>query len=578
MVTSNSNSLCRQAEQYYYDFQNKGDIGLIPKNIIDHINECPYCREKMKTLETALSSEKSIKFENNLAVNAMTDLLKLHLAYIGNKVVCSTVKPFLPVILDSDLGIKIPTPITVHLDHCQPCAQDLETITGLNLSRIQSCRLSRLLANMTSKDTFSCSRARAAIKAVVSMDFHETNEQILNHLYKCSNCRKALYEQREKVITEYQGEKGIQECPTCQKLSMDDIFDYVVTFGLDSIKNLNASFENSFVQHLRQCPTGLAKIQELHNTIFQIAERPESRVATIYKMNEYAETKETEEPDNLYSGFPISVEIENREDKEDPQHQVSTIKFSNTLKRKIAALSTNHLFRTGAIGVAVLLMAIAFFFRTTMAEAVTLDKIYTAIDNVQNVYTSTFVPDKPEPIQERWISRTLNVFMTKTEETLVFFDIKNKVRKIKQAGIDSIQTSQISDSMIADIEQNLSDFLGLVPFQYIDTLPKSEWKHIINDEQGTSTTNVEVYELTWLEEGYGGPAAYKKWRLFIDPVTNLPQKTETYRKYTTDGKYILQSTIKLEYLNESEMRKDIENFSYKIELFYFGDQIRSRFL
>ena len=162
---------------------------------------------------------------------------------------------------------------------------------------------------MTAKDPVSCSRARAAIKAVVSMDFHETSEQILKHLCKCSNCRQALYEQREKVITEYQGEKGTQECPTCEKLSVNDIFDYVVTLGPKPFKNRTGTPENSFVQHLRQCPTGLAKIQELHNTIFQIAERPKSRVVTIYKMNEYAETKETEEPDNLYSGFPISVEI-----------------------------------------------------------------------------------------------------------------------------------------------------------------------------------------------------------------------------------------------------------------------------
>ena len=100
-----------------------------------------------------------------------------------------------------------------------------------------------------------------------------------------------------------------------------------------------------------------------------------------------------------------------------------------------------------------------------------------------------------------------------------------------------------------------------MPLQYTDVPPDAEWNHIINDEQETSIANVEVYELTWFDEGYGGPAAYKKWRLFIDPVTNLPQKTETYRKYTTDGKYILQSTIEVEYLNDSTMQKVIENYS-----------------
>ncbi len=578
MVTSNSNSLCRQAEQYYYDFQNKENIGLIPRNIIDHINKCQYCREKAKMLKTVLSSYRNTKFENSQVANAMTNLLKLHLAYIGNKVVCNTVKPFLPVILDPDLGIKIPTPITAHLDHCRPCARDLETITSLNLSRIQSCRLSRLLANMTAKDTVSCSRARAAIKAVVSLDFHETNEQILKHLYKCSNCRQALYEHREKVIIEYQREKGVHKCSTCEKLSMNDIFDYVVTLGPEHFKNRNAKDMDSLTQHLRQCPTGLSKIQELHNTIFQIAERAESKVVTIYKINDYAETKETEEPDNLYSGFPISVDIENREDKENPQQQASTIKFSITLKRKIAALSTNHLFRTGVIGVAVLLMAVTFFFRTSMAEAVTLKQLYTAIDKAKNIYTTTFVPDKTEPVQEKWISRTLNVQIIKTENEVVQWDFTNKVRKTKQAGIDSIQTSQLPDNIIADIEQNISSFLGLMPFQYIDIPSDAEWNHITNEKPETSITSVEVYELTWLEEDYSGSPVYKKWRFFINPVTNLPYKIETYRKYISDNTYTLQSITKVEYLNESEMQKDIENYSYKIEFFHFGNQKGLRFL
>lgn len=560
MVTSNSNSLCRQAERYYYDFQNDGDIGLIPKNIIEHINKCPHCREKMKKLETALSSEKPTKFENNQAVNAMTDILKLHLAYIGDKVVCNTVKPFLPVILDPDLGIKIPTPITVHLDHCQLCARDLKTITALNLSRTQSCRLSRLMANMTTKDTLSCSRARAAIKSVVSMDFHKTNQRILKHLCKCSSCRQALYEQREKVITEYQRKKGNQECPTCQKLTIDDIFDFVVTFGLNSIKKSNAPFENSFVQHLRQCPTGLAKIQELHNTIFQIAERPESKIATIYKIDEYAETKETEDPENLYSGFPVSVEIEKREDKEDPQYQISTIKFSDVL-RKIAALRKNYLFRTGAIGVAVLLIAVAFFFRTSMAEAITLEKIYTAVNNVKNIHISSFAPDKAEPIQEQWISRTQNYLITKTGNKIVQWDFTNKVRKIKQANADSIQTSQLPDGFIADIKQNLGNSLGLTPFQNIDVHPNAEWNHIINNEQETPIANVEVYELTWLVEDYIGHPVYNRILFFIDPVTNLPQKTEFYRKYTTDDKYTLESTTKLEYLSDTAIQKVIEDYS-----------------
>ena len=102
-----------QAELYYYDFLNNKSDETIPKDIIKHIEQCPHCREKINQLDIELSSYHTKKSENNHISGVITNLLKLHMAYIGNKVDCKIVKPFLPVILDPDLGIRIPTPINV---------------------------------------------------------------------------------------------------------------------------------------------------------------------------------------------------------------------------------------------------------------------------------------------------------------------------------------------------------------------------------------------------------------------------------------------------------------------------------
>ncbi len=561
MVTHNNNLLCKQAELYYYDFLSKENIGFIPKNITDHINKCQYCRGKINQLNTILSLYNATESKDSQVDIAMRDLLKLHLAYIDNKVACNTVKPFLPVMLDPELGIKIPTPITVHLDNCQQCARDLETIRGLNLSRIQSCRLSQFLANMNTKDTVNCSQAQDAITAVASMDFNKINEQILKHICKCENCRQALYEHRETVRTENQHKKRAQKCSICDKLSINDIFDYVVTYGLEPSNDQSATSRDSITQHLRYCPIGLKKIQELHRTIFHIAERAESNIVTIYKINESADTQVTGNSEDLYSGFPISVEIENREEEVSAKQPKPSINFVDALRSKIQPIYVNSLLRKGIIAVAVLSIAVTLFFRASVAGAVTFEQICTAIDKAKNIYISTLIPGKAEPMQERWISRTSNVFITKTGGNLVFWDFAQKVRKTKQLDIDSIQTSQLSDNIIADIEQNISNTLGLMPFYHTDIPPDAEWNRVTDSEQETAITSVGVYELTWISKDYNGSAVFKKWRFFIDSNTYLPQKIEVYRKFDAGDTYMPQSTIEVEYLSNGAMQKVIEEYS-----------------
>jgi hypothetical protein len=79
-------------------------------------------------------------------------LLKLHFAYIGEIVGCETVKPFLPSLSDPALEIGIPTPITMHLDKCRWCSEDLERIRELKLDRKQLGQLCDLFAGGDMED------------------------------------------------------------------------------------------------------------------------------------------------------------------------------------------------------------------------------------------------------------------------------------------------------------------------------------------------------------------------------------------------------------------------------------------
>jgi len=172
MIAPNHNSLCGEAKLYYYDFLCDESRGLIPESIIDHIGPCQQCQKQINQLKVVLSQTEGIESEQGQVSSAITTMLELHFAYIGKRVTCETVRPFLPGLLDPALEIRIPTPITIHLDNCRQCAQcaeDLEAIQRLNLDHKHLCRLSQLFAEEHAQDATKCSEKGGTIKSVAAI-------------------------------------------------------------------------------------------------------------------------------------------------------------------------------------------------------------------------------------------------------------------------------------------------------------------------------------------------------------------------------------------------------------------------
>ncbi len=255
MIAPKHNSSCGEAKLYYYDFLHDESRELIPESILNHIEQCQHCHEKTDQLKVMLSQTDAIEPEQRQVNFAVTTMLIFHFAYIGKRVTCETVRPFLPGLLDPALKIRKPTPITAHLDNCRQCVEDLEMIQRLNLDHKQLCRLSQLFAEEPGEDNISCSQAKASITAVVFMALHETNEGVLKHLCTCPDCRKLLYQYRESVRKDLLDSKEEQKESICEEISTTDIFDYAVPYGLDPADDQYAKFRESLTSHLRFCPT-----------------------------------------------------------------------------------------------------------------------------------------------------------------------------------------------------------------------------------------------------------------------------------------------------------------------------------
>ena len=94
----------------------------------------------------------------------------------------------------------------------------------------------------------------------------------------------------------------------------------------------------------------------------------------------------------------------------------------------------------------------------------------------KNVYIATYT-DKMELKQERWVSRSLNICMTKTGPESVLVDLTNKIMSVKQFSTSPVEKSKLSNEMATATTNMMAGFLGLVPFADVSVIPDDvEWK------------------------------------------------------------------------------------------------------
>lgn len=559
MIAPNPNSMCEQARPYYYDYLCGELRGHIPAEMLSHIDECHFCQAEVNRLEIVLAEAEERAAESTRQTNsASITNLRLHFAYIGASVTCNMVRPFLPSLVDPALEVGVPTPITVHLDKCEQCANDLEAIRQLNFTHKQLCRLGQLFAEKPSEDAISCSQAQAAILTVVSMVFRETKAEVLKHLCICPDCREVLYQYREKVRGELLQDQRVQQKFPCEEVSVTDIFDYCLPYGIDPANDQYAKFRLAFTPHARACPTCLGKMQELHRAVYSILEHQESGIVTRFKVvDESARDSIVSSPDDMYEDWPIEVEVL---DKSKPEPDV--IAFPQRLKQKVSAMNLRQ-FRIPAAAAIILIAVGLFFFSTPVAKAVDLGQIYRTLQQIKNVCITAFAPEESKPTQEICISRALKIKMFKTETECVLLDIEGKFRKVKDLDTGSITMAKLDEEMLVKIEEAIEGPVGLLPFDDISEVPEdAEWQQVTDETIETIIPGTQVYDLVWMEKRLGGEIVHRKWRGYIDTETKLPKRVEWWIKLAIEKEYELENVMKVAYPTAVEVQAAIGDVGF----------------
>jgi hypothetical protein len=207
---------------------------------------------------------------------------------------------------------------------------------------------------------------------------------------------------------------------------------------------------------------------------------------------------------------------------------------------------------------AVIIIGFVCLFRIPGQKTVELREIYEALEKVNNVCITTFLPDRNEPIQSQWISRALNVSMFRIAEQFVLWDIPNKVKKTKRLSSESIKVETPSKELLSRLEKGIINNFGLLAFTDYKDVPKgAQWNRLDDPEVAAIVPGAEVYDLIWTTQTK--VIEFHKWRYFVDTSRNLPIRAEIYSKKASEQEYTLYKYEVIIYLTEAEIKALIRN-------------------
>lgn len=554
----------------------------------------------------------------------LIDTLDSHFRCLGEPVTCSRVKPCLPGLLLPSVQLRIPTPITVHIDQCRECAADLGALRGLALDAGQLARLQGLYSQRPENRPLLCCRARSRIREFVAGAWERIDDKVLDHLCTCPSCRAEVYACRQRLLEEglavrrrpgrsflalrtgpgptrgrprLERTSGLRNEPNqgwpghiharlstsgevgpsdamhrdCRELpgpaaglasqaepgtpdgcgdhvGTGDLFDYAVPWG---------RADRPGVSHVGACPRCLARIQRLHRVIYDIDERLESGVATVYTTVDDAGPVAAQ-PDDPYARNAVRVQITRR----NPQPAVVAASCERAAhapdEKRRRAWGTGRLQRAGfdprvrmilktAVTAAAVIPLAMLFLSTRSAAGLTLADVVDAFERAQNIRVLRYGPREDQITQELLILRESNlVYMARPGECIMY-DLGGMKRAVVGPGSRLGQTVSLSDHEYAGVRDIMDSCLGL---KLTKVASDACWDRVSDDEK--------AYKLTWADRMDTNRTIWFRWEVALDESTRRPIAASLFMKDAVDMDWRRMSWFSFAYMSDAEMRSVIE--------------------
>ncbi len=550
MISRHDHCQCEQAREYYFDYLESSSRWTIPAGILTHLGTCDHCRAQVHRLDEAVGTGSAAAGDGK--DDATIDLLSHHFAYADSAVTCSQVKPFLPSLADPGLEIRIPTPITAHVDRCEQCRTDVATLRSLHLSGRQLHRLSRLLMASGSAASHTCKHAAEPMASLADLQFEGIAPETLDSFFTCPDCRSHLFHLRSQRLDDLHADgQGRRACPG---VSSVDLFDYVLPYELDLDADRSGKFRQSLSDHVRLCPTCMAAIQELHQEVFGMAARGNSDVMTYYSIPRVRAAQPGESP------VPkVEAEYEDGEGVgEGTAAPAMGLESDSVVWPDNRRWVTGH--RVKIAAAAVLLMVIGLAVTLSPARAVSLVEVMRAVGRVQNLHVEMFAAGDPRPIQECWVSRDMGLLFLKAGGSVTCWDLGSRKCTVTDSASGTLSERPLSQDELAEVQRGVSTAFGMLPFDNPQSVPVgAHWTEVEAGQVGTKGS--EIHELQWMEPSAPGGQVRRRWLVTVNSRTGLPERAEFYRQGPLDADYSPETAMTAQELSRSQMQAVLEALS-----------------
>lgn len=540
MKASGGIFLHSQAAKYYYDCLVEPGLG-VPNPVMGHICRCEVCLTEIHRLKESLAGMEPIDSQRDQMDHEIIDRLNRHFHSLDEPVTCSRTKPFLPDLVLTREKIRIPTPITAHVDHCPDCASDLHELSGLGLRPEQLARLEGLYRESVELDRAFCPRARTAIPAFAACSLEGLDPNVLDHFATCPDCREQVYQHRQKLI-DAMGDESADGPACCDGVTTADVFDYVVPHGLAG-RSAPEGGTRAAENHVRSCRRCLEKVQTLHLAVYRIADRADSGVTTVFQTIEDDQRVAT--PGDPYPGYPVDVQVIRSE----PETAVPARSRTGIIAASVRRIAARPMVARWVAAAAVIALALPLtllFLHTPTASGITLSQVLSALAEADNVHLVKTYRDTEEVIQEIWISRKLRIALVAAPGRRTLYDLEHRQMKEmggsgqptierELTGRERVRLGIWMESVLAFVSEDVS---ADATWQIVDTL----------ESQG-----LEIYELTWGATNQLGDLVHRKSKVAVHSDSGLPAVATSFRMESAGNTWEHLFTGRYEYPTDEEM-------------------------
>jgi len=544
MVAFDGSESCREAEAYYHDYLQDPRDPSVPRSVADHIEGCAHCQGRVRSLRETLCgldrSPQPTPAERDLR---LIDELQSHFEYIDEPLVCAQVKPFLCRLLSPSVRIRIPTPITVHIDQCAACAKDLESLRQLDLDAGQLARLGALLERHRQEDPCLCLRARSHAAALALLSPESVASEILDHVCTCAHCRREVYRRRQHLLDHARLSQPQTRLSVCEQITTSDLLDWAVPYGLRP-EFFRTERQQALREHIRSCPLCLERIQQIHRVVADVAERADSGVATVYAPEDYAGTPFDDTRTTSSETCPLAVQVRGR----DMAVASRSLGIAGRLKRRVAGTASDPLARIAFLAAAMIPLAVLFVRSLPAASALSIRQVDRVLARARTVHVSVFGQDKAEPLQQLWISRAEGLVISELASERMIHNMRSGQTTIIPSGRGTLEHVELDSGEREKIERSARRFLEFS----LDNAPL--YAELVLQPEAVSPADVglEIYELAWDQASDIGTSLPRRLRLYIDPATRLPLRQEFSSWVSATNGWRVQTTV-YEYPDEEKI-------------------------